>query len=144
MDKDLPKNQDTTQVTPPAATPGAQETEKIATIRKELGEAARERERREVEPGVEKVEVKEIPLPGEVVKVPPDLAEIGMEPVIPPTVPEELQPKAQIVTLPATRTEIKAGLTQPLVDSVRWLYTLFDRLIKKAGGGFRYVLRKLG
>ena len=139
MDKDLPKNQDTTQVTPPAATPGAQETEKIATIRKELGEAARERERREVEPGV-----KEIPLPEDVVKVPPDLAEIGMEPVIPPTVPEELQPKAQIVTLPATRTEIKAGLTQPLVDSVRWLYTLFDRLIKKAGGGFRYVLKKLG
>ena len=144
MDNNLPKDQDSTQVVPPAVASGAKEVEKIATIKKELREVAKEREKKEVEPGVERIEIKEILLPEEVVKVPPDLAEMGVKPVIPPTIPEELQPKAQVVTLPSTKTEVKAGLAQPVVASVRWLYTFFDRLVRKAGGGFKYVLQSLG
>ena len=160
MDDSLSKNQNKAQVTPklaptairtvqgsapPAVVPRAKEVEKIETIQRELGEIAKEKERKEVEPGVERVEVKEIPLPEEVVaEVPPELKELGVEPIIPPTVPEELQPKVQVVALPATQTQVKTGLAQPLVNSVRWWATLIFRLLQKTGGGVRYVLKKLG
>ena len=142
MDDKLPKDQDGVQVLPPAVPSGAKETEKILAIKKELGKEVVGERAREIEPGIEAIQ--EITVPEKAVELPKELEDLGMEAVKPPMVPEGFQPRAQTVTLSATQTQVKAGLARPVVDSIRWLYTFFDMLVKKTGGGFKYILRGLG
>lgn len=137
----LPRDQDGTQITPVASV-GTKETEKILAIKKELGKEAVEERAREVEPGVETIQ--EITVPEKAVELPKELKDLGIEAVEPPMVPEEFQPRAQTVTLSATQTQVKTGLAQPVVTSIRWWAALIVRLIEKTGGGFKYMLRGLG
>lgn len=138
----LPQDEDGVLSPPPAVSPATKETEKVVAIKKELEKEAL-REAREVEPRIEEVEVKEISLEDKV-ELPEDLRKMGVEALVPPVVPEELQPQAEVVTLATTKIEAEGGASQPLANSFRWLYTLLDRLVKKMGGGFRYVFRNLG
>lgn len=142
MDDKLPKDQDGVQVFPPPVLSGAKEAEKILAIKKELGREVVGERAKEVEPGVETIQ--EITVPEKAVELPKELKDLGIEAVEPPMVPEEFQPRAQTVALSATQTQVKTGLAQPVVTSIRWWAALIVRLIEKTGGGFRYVLRGLG
>lgn len=133
MDRNLSKKQDITQVTPPPVSLGTKEREKIVTLKKkEVGRA------REIEPG-EKGGAEEITFAETTPKIPPELKAIGVEPIVPPEIPRELDAKVQVISLPITKQEAEAGAVRPLVDSFRWMLTLFMRLVRKVGGRFRYV-----
>jgi hypothetical protein len=127
----------------PAAVPGTKETERIRAVQREIGREAVQEKGREIEPDRERIGVKEISL-DQRVELDEDLKQMGVEALVPPAVPEELQPQAEVVALGGTSTESEAGRSQPLTSSFRWLSTLWGRLVKKVGGGFRYVFRNLG
>lgn len=138
-----PQDQDGSLPVTPAVSSGTKETEKIAVVQPKVDQEAVRERGKEVEPGGERVEIQEIALDKEV-ELDEDLKQMGVEALVPPEVPEEFRPQAEVISLATTEDEAAAGSSQPPTSSFRWLYTLFDRLVKKVGGGFRYVFRNLG
>lgn len=127
----------------PAASAGAKETERIGAPRTEIGKDIGREKGEEVGPRVEGIEVGEIRVEEEV-GLPEDLKKMGVEALVPPEARGDIQPQAEVIALATTEEEAMGGASQPVVSSLRWLYTLFDRLVRKVGGGFRYVFRTLG